>query len=135
MGRGWQQAEPATRFGAAYEEQYPEVDEMAKFAFFFTYTSETVKALVDQPSDRAAVVGQLCESAGGHMDAWYVMFGAWDGFVIADLPDSTSAAAVSLAVSSSGAIGRVETHELLESGQLVDALGVAGSLTYSPPGT
>ena len=97
---------------------------MAKFAFFFTFTSDTVKALVGKPSDRAAVVSQLCESAG-----------EWDGFVIADLPDSRSAAAVSLAVSSSGAFGRLETHELLESGQLVDALGVAGSLSYSAPGT
>jgi uncharacterized protein with GYD domain len=108
---------------------------MAKFAYFFTFKSETVKGLIGTPSDRGQVVSRLCDAAGGHMDAYYVMFGAWDGFVIADLPDSRAAAAVSLAVTSSGAFDRLETHELLESAELVGILGTAGSLAYSPPGT
>jgi uncharacterized protein with GYD domain len=68
------------------------------------------------------------------MDAYYLMFGAWDGFVIADVPDSQAAAAVSLAVSSSGAFARVETHELIDSSQFVNVLGASGALAYTPPG-
>jgi uncharacterized protein with GYD domain len=83
---------------------------MAKYAIFFTLTGETVKAFMDKPSDRAAVVSKLCESAAGRMDAYYFMFGAWDGLVIADMPDSKAAAAVSLAVSSTGRFQHLETQ-------------------------
>ena len=81
---------------------------MAKFAVFFTFKGETIKNLMDNPTtDRAAVVSRLCESAGGRMDAYYLMFGEWDGFAIVEVADSSAAAAMSLTVSSTGAFGRV----------------------------
>ncbi len=107
---------------------------MAKFAVFFTFKGDTVKAMMTHPSDRAAVVSKLCEAAGGRMEAYYAMFGHWDGFVIAEVPHSRAAAAVSLAVSSSGAFERIETHELLDAGELNDALSTASGLAYAPPG-
>ncbi len=107
---------------------------MAKYAVFFTFKGEALRSLMDNPSDREAVVRTLCESAGGSMEAYYWMFGAWDGFAIADLPDSTAAAALSLAVSSSGAFNQLETHELLDSEEISAALGAASRLAYSPPG-
>ncbi|MEP6598745.1 MAG: GYD domain-containing protein [Actinomycetota bacterium] len=107
---------------------------MTKFAVFFTFKGETIKGLMDKPSDRAAVVSRTCEAAGGRMDAYYVMFGAWDGFVIADVPDSKAAAAISLAVSSTGAFGHVETHELLEVSEFPGVLSSAAKLTYTAPG-
>jgi uncharacterized protein with GYD domain len=107
---------------------------MAKFAVFFTFKGETIKAMMSKPSDRAAVVSKLCEAAGGRMDAYYVMFGQWDGMVIAEVPDSKAAAAVSLAVSGSGAFAHIETHELLDAAEFGGALSTASSLTYTPPG-
>ncbi len=107
---------------------------MAKFAIFFRFKGETIKALIERPSDRAAVVAKLCEGAGGRMDAYYLMFGEWDGFVIADLPDSRAAAATSLAVSSSGAFAQLQTHELMESSDVAGVLATAATLTYTPPG-
>lgn len=107
---------------------------MAKFAVFFTFTGQTVKNLMDKPSDRAAVVGKMCEDAGGRMEAYYMMFGAYDGFVIADAPDSATAAAISLAVSSTGAFGHIETHELIEASDLTPLLSRASSLSYTAPG-
>ena len=107
---------------------------MAKYAIFFAFKGETVKSLIDKPSDRAAVVSKLCEAAGGRMESYYLMFGQWDGFVVAEVPDSKAAAAVSLAVSSSGAFAHLETHELIEVGDLGGIVETAGSLTYTPPG-
>lgn len=107
---------------------------MAKYAIFFTFTGDTVKAFINNPGDRGAVVSKLCESAGGRMENYYLMFGQWDGFVVAEVPDSKAAAAVSLAVSSSGAFGHVETHELIDLSDVNDILAAAGGLAYSPPG-
>ena len=107
---------------------------MARYAIFFTFKGETVKAMMDKPVDRAAAATEIVEAAGGRMEAYYLMFGAWDGMCIAQLPDSSAAAAVSLRVSSSGAFAHVETHELLTADELVGALQAAGGLAYSPPG-
>jgi uncharacterized protein with GYD domain len=107
-----------------------------KFAIFFTLTPETVKAAMDRPSDRAAVASGLLESVGGRLDAYYWMFGQYDGFVIFDVADSTSAGAVSLAVSSTGAFARLETHELIPADQVQPLLDRAKSARerYTPPG-
>lgn len=107
---------------------------MLKYAIFFRLKGETIKAMMDRPSDRAAAVAKLCEAAGGHMEAYYFMFGGWDGFVIAEVPDSKAAAAMSLAVSSSGAFAQIETHELVEPGDLQGILARSASLEYTPPG-
>jgi uncharacterized protein with GYD domain len=107
---------------------------MAKFAVFFTLRGETIKNMMSRPSDRAAVVNSMCEQVGGRLESYYMMFGAHDGFVIADVPDSASAAAISLAVSSTGAFAHIETAELIEVSAINGILETAGSLTYTPPG-
>lgn len=108
---------------------------MAKYAVFFRFTSAAVKGLMEHPSDRAAVVAGLCEAAGGRMESYYLMFGAWDGFVIVEVPDSSAAAAVSLAVTSTGSFTALETHELIEAGDLGGILAKSSSLAYTPPGS
>lgn len=107
-----------------------------KFAIFFTLKPETIASAMERPSDRAAAVSGLLESVGGSLDAYYWMFGEHDGFVIADVPDSTSAGAVSLAVASTGAFAHLATHELIPAdqiGQLLERAKAAAG-RYSPPG-
>lgn len=108
---------------------------MAKYATFFRFTSGTVKGLMERPSDRGAIVARLCEAAGGRMESYYLMFGSWDGFVVFEAPDSAAAAAISLAVNSTGAFADLETHELLETEAMAGIFAKAGSLAYTPPGS
>lgn len=109
---------------------------MSKYAVFFTFRPEAVKSLMESPSDRAGVVRALCESAGGSMECYYLMLGsAYDGFTVVEAPDTATVTAVSLAVTGSGAFSHLETHELIESGDLGDILAKASSLTYTAPGT
>lgn len=109
---------------------------MAKYAFFFTYSSEAWARMMNNPGDRTAAVRQLTESVGGTLESAYWMFGAHDGFVVADVPDSVGAAAVSVAVGSSGSFKHLETHELLTQEQLGQVLSRASAATkaYQPPG-
>jgi uncharacterized protein with GYD domain len=91
---------------------------MSRYAVFFTLKGEAIARAMEQPSDRVIVVSKAVESAGGTLEAYYLMFGQYDGFVIVDLPDSRAAAATSLAVSSTGAFEHLETHELIEAEDL-----------------
>lgn len=108
---------------------------MAKYAIFFSFKGESVKAMMGNPVDRAAAATEIVEAAGGKMESYYIMFGAWDGFCVAELPDSNAAAAVSLKVSSSGAFSQLETHELKTAEEFADALRTGSGLAYSPPGS
>jgi uncharacterized protein with GYD domain len=109
---------------------------MAKYAIFFTYTSDAWARMIKNPGDRTAAVRQLLDSVGGSLESAYWMFGAHDGIVIADIPDSARAAAISVAVGSTGAFKHLETHELMSQEQLGQVLSHARDATqaYQPPG-
>ena len=107
---------------------------VAKYLVLFSLTGETMKRFVARPSDRAAVVRELAESAGGSLESYYWMFGQYDGAGVFVLPDSHTMAAVSLAATSSGAFTRFETHELIEASDLTAIAERAKGITYQPPG-
>jgi uncharacterized protein with GYD domain len=107
---------------------------MAKYAVLFGLTGQAIQRFVAQPSDRAAVVRGLAESVGGSLESYYWMFGQYDGLAIVELPDSQTAAAVSLAATGSGAFTRFETHELIEAGDLAQIAERARQISYQPPG-
>lgn len=108
---------------------------MAKFAVFFSYTPAAWKAMLEQPSDRAAAARQITEAVGGKLESFYWMFGDHDGFAIAEVDDSLSAAAVSVAVSASGALTNVSTHELLDADARTELVARARNAlgAYAPP--
>ena len=109
---------------------------MAKYAFFFSYTSETWARMIQRPGDRTAAVRQLLDKLGGSLESMYWMTGAHDGLVIADIPDSVGAAALSVSVGSTGAFETLETHELFDQDQLAQILSRSKDTTdsYQPPG-
>jgi uncharacterized protein with GYD domain len=109
---------------------------MAKYAIFFTYSSEAWARMIDTPGDRMAAVRQLADSVGGTIESAHWMFGAHDGIVVADIPDSVRAAAISVAVGSTGSFKHLETHELFTQEQLGDILSRAKDAknAYTPPG-
>jgi uncharacterized protein with GYD domain len=107
---------------------------VTKYLVLFSLSSESVKRFIANPSDRAATVREAAESAGGSLESYYWMFGQYDGAAVFDLPDSHTMAAVSLAISSSGALSRFETHELIESSDLTAISERARGIAYRPPG-
>ena len=108
---------------------------MPKDALFFTYTSDAWDAMIDKPRDRAAQAQAVVEAVDGTMETIYWMFGPHDGLCIFDAPTQISAAAVSVAVVSTGSFKHLETHELLTQEQLSHTLQSARECRrrYQPP--
>jgi uncharacterized protein with GYD domain len=105
--------------------------QMPKFLFEASYTVEGVKGLQRVGgSSRRDAVAKAVESVGGRLERFYFAFGEHDAFVIADLPDNQSAAAVALTVSAAGGAS-VRTLVLLAPEE-VDA-AVKHSIDYRPP--
>ena len=109
---------------------------MSRYASFFSYSSEAWARMINAPGDRTAALRQVLASVGGSLESIHWMFGPYDGIAILDVPDSVSAAAVSIAVGSTGVFKHLETHELFTQEQLGETLARARDVTqvYEPPG-
>ena len=108
---------------------------MPRFITFFSYTAESAKAMIERPSDRSAALKALVESLGGTQEAFYWMHGKHDGFLITNLPDGVTAAALAGAVGATGAVGGLETHQIFdhdEQAEIVKQAAIA-SKAYKPP--
>ena len=86
---------------------------MPKYLIEASYSAEGAKGIVKRGGTaRRAEVQKMVESLGGRLDAFYFVFGENDVHVILDLPENLTAAAISLAVMSTGA-ARTKTTVLL----------------------
>ena len=105
---------------------------MPKYLLQASYTAEGTKGLAQEGgSKRRAHIDELIKKLGGKLEAFYYAFGDDDVFVISDLPDAATAAAISLAVNGSGAV-RAKTTVLLSPEEMDQAS--KKQVGYRPPG-
>ena len=105
---------------------------MPKFLIEASYTLDGVKGVQSAGgSSRREAVAQVAESVGGQLEAFYFAFGDRDAYVIVDLPDNESAAAVALTVNAAG--GATVNTVVLLTPEEVDA-AAQRSVEYRPPG-
>ena len=78
---------------------------MPKFLMEAKFTAPGLKGVQsDGGSARKEAVRKAVESVGGKLESFHFAFGDNDTYTIMDLPDNEAAAAISLAVSASGAL-------------------------------
>jgi uncharacterized protein with GYD domain len=90
-------------------------------------------AMIKRPTDRREVIRKLAEKLGGTLVGSWFSFGEYDVVIVMDGPDSVSAAACSMAVSSSGAFKAFKTTPMLSIEEGMVAMKKAGKLGYKPP--
>jgi uncharacterized protein with GYD domain len=100
----------------------------------FAYTSEAWAALTQNPEDRSEAIGGLLEAMGGRLVSFYNSFGEYDGLIIFEAPDESTAAATLLAAITPGHLKSLKTTVLLSAEAGVDAMRRAGEMTYRRPG-
>jgi uncharacterized protein with GYD domain len=106
---------------------------MARYLWQASYTPEGIRGLLSEGGSRRqdAIERIVVDEFGGYVDGVYFAFGEHDIYVIAEVPDPETAAAVSLTVAASGAV-KVTATQLL-SPEEMDA-AVKKSVSYRPPG-
>ena len=106
---------------------------MAKYLIEANYTPQGVKGVQSGGgSSRRDAIAQMVEGVGGKLESLYFAFGERDVYVIVDLPDNESAAAVALTVNSAG--GAAVRTVVLLTPEEVDA-AAQRSVDYRPPGS
>ena len=106
---------------------------MPKYLVEARYTAEGAKGLLREGgSGRRAAVAKAVESVGGKLEAAYFAFGDVDVYIIVDLPDNISAAAVSLAANQTGFIAS-KTIVLMTPEEMDQA--TKKTIGFRPPGS
>ena len=94
---------------------------MPKYLVEASYTAEGINGLRSEGgSARVSATKALIEKLGGTLECFYFALGDTDAFIVADLPDNATVAAVQLAVNGSGTI-RSRTVALLTPSEIDEA--------------
>jgi uncharacterized protein with GYD domain len=105
---------------------------MPRYLFKASYSVEALRGLFkDGGSGRADAVRKTIESAGGHVESFYFAFGEDDAYLVCELPDNSTAAAVSLTIGAGGYV-TTKTVVLLAPDEIDNATQM--TIEYRAPG-
>jgi uncharacterized protein with GYD domain len=106
---------------------------MPKYLVQASYTADGLKGVLEKGgSSRREAVRPMVEALGGSVESFHFAFGDADAYVILDMPDNVSTAAVAMTVNASGAVSAKTT--VLLTPEEVDAASQK-SVDYTPPGS
>ena len=105
---------------------------MSKYLVHGNYVGEGIKGLLKEGgSGRRAAIEKLVSSLGGSLESVYYAFGDTDIYLIVDMPDNASMAAMALVAGASGAV-TVKTTVLITPEEVDEA--AKKTPDYRPPG-
>jgi uncharacterized protein with GYD domain len=90
------------------------------------YTPEAWAVQVKNPQNRAELIQPLLQKVGARLESLYYAFGEHDVVVTVEVSDNVSAAALSLAVTASGAFRSFKTTPLMTIEEGMQAMRKAG---------
>ena len=96
------------------------------------YTPHALKGVI-AGSDREAAVKALLSKVGGTVISVMFTRGEFDIFVLADVPDESTAIGLTMAVQASGAVNRVSVLTELDMKSVLEAANKASEV-YEPAG-
>jgi len=104
-----------------------------KYLFKVAYGPDSARGILKEGGTaRRDFIRDLADQAGGKLESFYYAFGDTDAYVVMDLPDPETAAALSLTVSGTGALRTSIT--VLLTPEDMDAAGGKALPQYRPPG-
>jgi uncharacterized protein with GYD domain len=105
---------------------------MPKYLIEASYNSEGVKGVLAKGGTaRRDAIEKLLTNVGGKLESFHFAFGSTDVYVVAEVPDNVTAAAIGLTVSASGAVS-CRTVVLLTPEEIDRAAAV--QVDYAKPG-
>lgn len=85
------------------------------------------------PQNRQEALTPVIKNLGGDIECSFLSFGDYDAIGILSFPDSITAAALSMALTSGGGVKHVKTTPLVTWKEGVEAMKKARKATYKPP--
>ncbi len=110
---------------------------MHRYAIFFKYGDNAVKAMTENPQDRSAQGAKVTESFGGKQEVIYFFpaGGVFDGMAIAEFPDDVTAEGLNLFLRATGNFAKFQSTPLMTAAEFKAAMDKAKNVKsgYTPP--
>ena len=105
---------------------------MPKYLLLANYTAQGLQGLLKEGgTSRRRVFEEMAKEQGGNLESFYYAFGGADLYLTFDLPDTATAAAVSIAIGAGGALD-ISTVQLITPEEIDEACDK--TVTYRLPG-
>ena len=106
---------------------------MPKYLYKVSYSADGMRGVMKEgAASRADFIAKLVSNLGGQMESFHFAFGETDAYVINELPNDATAAAVAMAVGAAGT-GSIETVKLLTPDEIDAARAIETG--YRAPGS
>ncbi|HRW15468.1 GYD domain-containing protein [Amaricoccus sp.] len=99
---------------------------MPFYLYQVAYSTEAVKAMIANPTDRAAAASKLIEGIGGKLHHLFFAFGKYDVVCLIEAPDDAAMATAAMVVGASGTVSAAATTKLMTAGEAMAVMGKAG---------
>ena len=107
---------------------------MPNYLIRFSYESPVIKTMIQHPDiNTAAEAAAMVASLGGKLLGYWYAFGDFDGIVLIEAPENSIAAAVGMAIRSTGHVTKLETTVLLSMEEAKASLHLAATANHLPP--
>ena len=108
---------------------------MAFYLIKANYSTDAIKAMVNNPQDREVAARKAIEALGGTLHHFFFALGDADVIAIIEVPDDKTIVAGSLIVSASGNFSKYSTTKLMTSSEAMAAMSKAKDVVsaYTPP--
>ena len=105
---------------------------MPKYLLQAEYTAQGFQGLLKEGgSSRRQVFEGIAQEQGGSLESFYYGLGGSDLYMIFDLPDAATAAAISISIGAGSALS-ISTVQLISPEEIDEACGK--TVSYRPPG-
>ncbi len=108
---------------------------MAFYLIKANYSTDAIKAMVNNPQDREVAARKAIEALGGTLHHFFFALGDADVIALIEVPDDKTVVAGSLIISASGNFSKYSTTKLMTSSEAMEAMSKAKDVVsaYTPP--
>jgi uncharacterized protein with GYD domain len=90
-------------------------------------------AVIKNPQDRTEAISTISESAGGKLEHYYIAFSESTIYLVGQVPDEESLAAVMTSIWASGVSVSLKAKAIMTAAEAVNVFKKSGTVAYRPP--
>ena len=94
---------------------------------------QAAAAVIKNPQDRTEAIRTIFESVGGRLEHYYIAYTENTIYLLGEIPDQESLAAIMTAIWASGVSMSLKAKALMTATEAVDVYKKAGTVGYRPP--
>lgn len=104
---------------------------MSFYLFQGSYSTDSIKAMIGHPQDRAEAARKMIEALGGKLHHFFFTWGSDDVVALIEMDDDKAMIAGSMLVGASGAMSSGHTTKLISTEDAMAAMKLAGEAATS----